>query len=125
MAIEAQIEIAAPPSKVREILLDFSKYPQWHTTLIKLLNPEDSSKLLSALKPGDKVKCNFDDMKFVANITANSENPFQWQGPLVHGLIKFMGPISFLMTPSVLGKKMVRQYNKFNSDLKYYAEAPG
>ncbi|KAF3407906.1 hypothetical protein DPV78_001116 [Talaromyces pinophilus] len=147
--IETQIEIAAPPSKVREILLDFSKYPQWHTALIKLLEPEDSSKSLSSLKPGDKVKCNIDGMKFVADITgwkANSEKLFQWQGPPVYGLIagihsfhiepandgsstifkqteKFSGPIAFLMAPSLLGKKMLGQYNQFNRDLKDYAEA--
>ena len=57
-------------------LLDFSKYPQWHTALIKLLEPEDSSKSLSSLKPGDKVKCNIDGMKFVASITVSRTDPF-------------------------------------------------
>ncbi|OKL58143.1 hypothetical protein UA08_06479 [Talaromyces atroroseus] len=71
MAIETQIQVAAPPAKVRQILLDFAKYPQWHTTLIKLLEPEDASKSLSSLARGDKIKCNIDGMKFVAEITVS------------------------------------------------------
>ncbi|KAH8705556.1 hypothetical protein BGW36DRAFT_422110 [Talaromyces proteolyticus] len=148
MAIETETEIAAPPCKVREILLDFSNYPKWHTGFIKQLEPEDTSKSLSSLQPGDKVKCNIDDMEFVASITENSENLFQWQGPPVYGLIaglhsfhfdladdgsstvykqteKFSGPIAFLMTPSLLGRKMLGQFNQFNSHLKAYAEASG
>ncbi|EED13043.1 conserved hypothetical protein [Talaromyces stipitatus ATCC 10500] len=167
MAIETQIEIAAAPSRVREIvrnpfpffscrrlkhfkqLLDFSKYPQWHTSLIKLLEPEDNSKSFSSLQPGDKIKCNIDGMEFVADIMANTEKLFQWQGPLVYSLIsglhsfhfesanndgsstifrqteKFTGPIAFLMVPSLLGRKLLGQYNRFNRELKVYAEGSG
>ena len=76
----------------------------------------------------------------------NSEKLFQWQGPPVYGLIaglhgfhmepsnggsstifkqteSFSGVISFLMTPSLLGKKMLGQFNQFNKDLKARAEA--
>ncbi|KAK1146341.1 hypothetical protein N8T08_003128 [Aspergillus melleus] len=143
--IETQIEIAASPAKVREVLLDFSTYGEWQS-LIKLLEPEDNSKILQSLQPGDKVKCDVDGMKFTAEIKENSERLFQWQGPPVFGLIAglhsfhlepanggmstvfkqtelFTGAISFMMSPSLLGKKMLGQYNQFNKDLKARAES--
>jgi hypothetical protein len=103
--LETQIEIAAPPSKVREIvrsyqlhsypprtgtpltptsfmfhnkkLLDFSKYPEWHTSsFIKLLEPEDSScQSLHSLQPGNKIKCDIDGMKFTAEIKVCMHHP--------------------------------------------------
>lgn len=35
---------------------------------------------------------------------------------------EFSGPISFLMSPSLLGKKMLGQYERFNEELKARAE---
>ncbi|PYI07146.1 hypothetical protein BO78DRAFT_313869 [Aspergillus sclerotiicarbonarius CBS 121057] len=144
--IETQTEIVASPAQVRKALLDFSKYPEWHTSFIKLLQPEDESKSLRSLQPGDKVKCDIDGMKFTAEIKENSDSLFQWQGPPVFGLIaglhsfhmepanngsstifkqteEFSGPISFLMSPSLLGRKMLGQFGEFNKDLKDRAEA--
>ncbi|PWY89997.1 hypothetical protein BO70DRAFT_426397 [Aspergillus heteromorphus CBS 117.55] len=144
--IEAQIEIAASPSQVREVLLDFSKYPEWHTNFVKLLESEDNTRSLQSLEPGDKIKCDIDGMQFTAEIKENSDSLYQWQGPPVFGLIaglhsfhmesanngastifkqteKFTGPISFLMTPTLLGRKMLGQYNQFNRDLKTRVEA--
>ncbi|KAJ5712294.1 hypothetical protein N7493_008762 [Penicillium malachiteum] len=143
--IETEIEIAAPPSLVRGLLLDFEKYPNWQTSgLVRLLEPEDSSRTLDTLQPGDKIKCDIDGMKFTAEIKENSDPLFQWQGPPVMGLISglhsfsfeasesggtlfkqselFSGPISFLMGPSLLGRKMLGQYRKFNEELKIHAE---
>ncbi|PLB55485.1 hypothetical protein P170DRAFT_422027 [Aspergillus steynii IBT 23096] len=143
--IETQIQIAASPDKVQEVLLDFSTYLEWQS-LIKLLEPEDSSKTLHSLQPGDKIKCDVDGMKFTAEIKENSEKLLQWQGPPVFGLIAglhsfhiepanggsstlfkqtelFTGAISFMMSPSLLGRKMLGQYNQFNKDLKARAES--
>lgn len=52
-------------------MLDFPKYQEWHTTYIKLLEAEDSSKTVEDLQPGDKIKCDFDGMKFTAEIKVN------------------------------------------------------
>jgi hypothetical protein len=148
MAIETQIEIAAPPSKVREILLDFPNYPKWHTTFLKTLEPEEHSTSgpSNPLLPGDKIKVDADGMKFIVTITANSANLLQWQGPPVYGVAglhsfhiepandegsstifkqmeEFTGLISFLMTPSLLGRGLFGHFEQFNSDLKAYAEA--
>ncbi|KAJ5288998.1 hypothetical protein N7478_002028 [Penicillium angulare] len=143
--IETQTEINASPSHVREVLLDFANYPEWQTSgLLRLLEPEDSSKTLPTLQPGDKIKCDVDGMKFTAEIKENSEKLLQWQGPPVMGLIsglhtfsfqfsssggtlfthseEFSGPISFLMSPLLLGRKMLGQYRRFNEELKIQAE---
>ncbi|PYI20226.1 hypothetical protein BO99DRAFT_457161 [Aspergillus violaceofuscus CBS 115571] len=143
--IETQVEIAAPPSKVREVLLDSSRYPEWHTSLIHRLEAKDSTKTLATLIPGDVIRCDIDGMKFDAEITENSENLFQWQGPPVAGLIaglhsfymlstkdgsatilkqteEFTGVLAFLMGPSLLGRKLVGQYRRFNADLKRRVE---
>ena len=75
----------------------------------------------------------------------NSESTFSWQGPsvlTVTGLHSFRmeptkdgsatiftqsenlkGPLSFLMKPSLLGKKMSKDFARFNEDLKARAEA--
>ncbi|PYH94061.1 hypothetical protein BO71DRAFT_326290 [Aspergillus ellipticus CBS 707.79] len=144
--IETQIKIAAPPAKVRDVLLDFASYPQWHTSnLIRQLEPEDAAKTLVALQPGDKIKCDVDGMKFTAEIRETSSQQLQWQGPPVLGLIAglhsfrfdesesggtvfsqtelFTGPISFLMSPSLLGRKMLGQYKLFGEEIKARAEA--
>ncbi|RAL07836.1 SRPBCC domain-containing protein [Aspergillus homomorphus CBS 101889] len=143
--IETQIEIAAPPSRVRAVLLDSAKYPEWHTSIIHLLEPEDNTKTLATLQQGDVVRCDIEGMKFDAKITENSERLLQWQGPPVFGLIAglhgfhmeptqdgsgtvfrqtevFTGPISFLMRPSLLGRRVMGQFGRFNADLKRRAE---
>ncbi|OJJ98352.1 hypothetical protein ASPACDRAFT_122160 [Aspergillus aculeatus ATCC 16872] len=143
--IETQVEIAAPPSKVREVLLDFSKYPEWHVSTFHLLKAKNSTKTLATLIPGDVICCGIDGMKFDAKITENSENLFQWQGPPVAGLVaglhsfyilstkdgsatilkqteEFTGALAFLMGPSLLGRKLVGQYRRFNADLKRRVE---
>ncbi|OJJ74476.1 hypothetical protein ASPBRDRAFT_27504 [Aspergillus brasiliensis CBS 101740] len=157
--IKTEVHIAATPAQVRDVipalnsavidywqLLDFSKYPEWHTSFIKLLKSNDETKALKSLLPGDKIQCDIDGMKFTAEIKENSDSLFQWQGPPVYGLIaglhsfhmepsdngsstifkqteEFSGPISFLMNPSLLGKKMLGQFDQFNKDLKARAEA--
>ncbi|KAF3384748.1 Enoyl-CoA delta isomerase 3, peroxisomal [Penicillium rolfsii] len=142
---ESKIEIAAPPAKVREVLLNFPAYPEWHTDFIKGIKIQDESKKPESLVPGDKLECNIEGWKFVAEIRENSESMFSWQGPpvlTIAGLHQFRieptkdgaatiftqsedlkGPLSFLMGPSLLGKKMAAHFAEFNRDLKARAEA--
>ncbi|KAJ5724299.1 hypothetical protein N7488_002334 [Penicillium malachiteum] len=142
---ESKIEIAAPPAKVREILLDFSAYPEWHTEWIKRIEIQEKDKTSASLTAGDKLKVNIEGYNFVANILENTENLFSWQGPPVFtiaGLHKFRieptedgtgtvftqsetskGFMSFLLSPSILGKKLRADYEVFNRDLKARAEA--
>ncbi|KAJ5560671.1 hypothetical protein N7513_003070 [Penicillium frequentans] len=141
---ESKIEIAASPAKVREILLNFSAYPEWHTEWIKYIEIQGDEKTSESLTKGDKVQVNIEGYKFVADVVENTETLFSWQGPPVFtiaGLHKFhieptedgagtiftqsetsRGFLSFLFSPSVLGKKLRADYEVFNRDLKARAE---
>ncbi|KAJ5657188.1 uncharacterized protein N7484_000837, partial [Penicillium longicatenatum] len=142
---ESKIEIAAPPAKVREILLNFSAYPEWHTEWIKSIEIQENEKTGKSLITGDKVQVNIEGFKFIADVVENTDTLFSWQGPPVFtiaGLHKFhieptedgagtiftqsetsKGFLSFLLSPSVLGKKLRADYEVFNRDLKARAEA--
>ncbi|KAJ5677610.1 uncharacterized protein N7477_003243 [Penicillium maclennaniae] len=159
---ESSIEIAAPPAKVREILLNFSAYPEWHTDFIKGIEIQEKDKTAQMLTDGDKVEVNIENFKFIAeikvgelnfhprrsadhNVQSNTEDLFSWQGPPVFtiaGLHKFhiepikdgtatiftqseelKGLMAWMMSPSLLGKKMKTHFDEFHRDLKARAEA--
>ncbi|OQD87612.1 hypothetical protein PENANT_c005G10896 [Penicillium antarcticum] len=142
--ITSTIEIAAPPAKVRDILLNFSAYPEWHTEWLKEIKVQDSKKTPQTLSDGDKIQVNIENFKFVADVKENTENIFSWQGPPVFtiaGLHKFhiepaddgastvftqtedlKGLLAFIMSPSLLGKKMAAHFDIFHRDLKARAE---
>ncbi|KAJ5343679.1 Polyketide cyclase/dehydrase [Penicillium brevicompactum] len=141
--ITSTIEIAAPPAKVREIFLNFSAYPEWHTEWLKEIKTQDG-KNPHDLTAGDKIDVNIENFKFVAEVKENTETVFTWQGPPVFtiaGLHKFhiepandgastiftqsedlKGLLSFIMSPSLLGKKMRAHFDIFHRDLKARAE---
>ncbi|KAJ6120087.1 Polyketide cyclase/dehydrase [Penicillium sp. IBT 18751x] len=142
---ESSIEIAASPAKVREIFLNFSAYPEWHTDFIKGINIQEKDKTAQMLTDGDKVEVNIENFKFIAEIKSNTEDLFSWQGPPVFtiaGLHKFhfepikdgtatiftqseelKGLMAWMMSPSLLGKKMKAHFDEFHRDLKARAEA--
>ena len=87
--LQTEIEVNAPPSKVREVvcllcsprqsptdldsfyspqLLDNSRYEEWVTTLVRKLSPDNPSQALESLQAGDKVQCDMDGMQFIAVI---------------------------------------------------------
>jgi hypothetical protein len=87
--LQTEIEINAPPSKVREVvcllcsprqsptdldsfyspqLLDNSRHEEWVTTLVRKLSPDNPSQALESLQAGDKVQCDMDGMQFIAVI---------------------------------------------------------
>ena len=89
----------------------------------------------------------------MANLTrrnqSNTGSQFQWQGPPVYGVVaglhtfefepsrsipggttfiqkeEYTGLLSFLMAPSLAGKKIMGQFDKFNVDLKTRVESLG
>lgn len=88
--IETQIEIAAPPSHVRDLLLDFATYPYWQKSgLVRLLEPEDSTRTLATLQPGDKIKCDIDGMKFTAEIKVTLPIYARYGSTKSHSLTRF------------------------------------
>ncbi|KAJ5138759.1 Polyketide cyclase/dehydrase [Penicillium bovifimosum] len=142
--ISSTIEIDAPPSKVRELLLNFSAYPEWHTEWLKSIKVQDSTKTSKELVWGDKIEINIQNFKFVAEIRENTESLFSWQGPpvlTIAGLYKFhmepanggastvftqtedpKGLLAFIMSPSLLGNKVRANFDIFLRDLKARAE---
>ncbi|KAJ5295296.1 hypothetical protein N7508_010117 [Penicillium antarcticum] len=102
--IEARVEIAASPSKVREIFLDFSKYSKWHTSFVTSIEPVNNAQSSHSRQPGDELNCDIFDTKFNAVIKSylnkiqtnhieqeNSETSFQWQGPRMFGIAGLHG----------------------------------
>ncbi|OQE96115.1 hypothetical protein PENNAL_c0001G09283 [Penicillium nalgiovense] len=142
--ITSTIEIAAPPAKVRDIFLNFSTYPEWHTEWLKSIELKDSTKTPQELASGDKIEVNIENFKFVAEVKDNTESLFSWQGPpvaTIAGFHKFhfepandgastvftqsedlKGLLAFIMSPSLLGKKMRAHFDIFHRDLKARAE---
>lgn len=78
-------EIAAPPSTVRAVFLDFENLPSW-TTFIKLIEPYDPSNLQSkdpaALLPGSKLHIIMPSLEMYPTLLVNSSSEFKWQGKL-------------------------------------------
>ncbi|KAJ5098875.1 hypothetical protein N7532_005876 [Penicillium argentinense] len=142
---ESSIEIAAPPSKVREVILNFPALSEWHKDHIRRIAVQDKSKNPESLVPGDKLDVDIEGTKFVAEVKENSENLFAWQGPPVFTVAGFRqfkmeptkdgtatiftqsedleGLLAWLMSPSLLGKKMKAHFDMFNNDLKTRAES--
>lgn len=77
-SISTSITIAAPPSAVRKVILDFGSYPQW--------NPFITSAYISdpAAPPGTAFKIVV--WKFITDKTAIAENDataFSWAGSII------------------------------------------
>jgi hypothetical protein len=49
-------------------LLDFSKYPEWHTDFVSHIEPVNTAQLSHFLGPGDELKCDIYGTKFNAVI---------------------------------------------------------
>ncbi|CAD6563938.1 MAG: hypothetical protein ASARMPRED_002575 [Alectoria sarmentosa] len=141
--ITTTIEIDAPPSKVRSVLLDFPNLHTYHTGLFKGIEPLDSSSYPdpSALTPGKQLLCKIGP-PFVATITQNSPNCFEWKGPPNYGILngvhtftfedsnatpggttlvqseEFWGVLFWAMNPWLMGRLLRTAYEGFNEDLK-------
>ncbi|KAL8748677.1 MAG: hypothetical protein Q9199_008108 [Rusavskia elegans] len=144
--IITKIEIAGPPAKVREVLLGFDKMPDWHSGLVKKITPM-SGNAENDLAVGSKLHCVMEDFTFDSVITENDSSQFQWQGPPVYYVVaglhtfefkpststpdgttfvqkeEYSGLLAFLMSPSLAGKKILGQFEKFNTDLKLRVES--
>jgi hypothetical protein len=102
-SIKTSIEIAASPSTVRAIFLEFPKYSDWHHGFFKSITPDTTSpeakdsKTGTSLRPGDTlhVIIGLDNMTLHPTILSNSTKEFSWGGKLwgIPGL--FTGVHSF------------------------------
>lgn len=84
-SIYTSIEIAAPPSAVRAVFLDFDNLPSW-TTFIKLIEPYDptnqQTKNPAALLAGSKLHIVMPAIEMYPTLLVNSPTHFKWQGKL-------------------------------------------
>jgi hypothetical protein len=83
--ISSEVEIAAPPAKVREVvsalpprrvwipphpreqLLDFAKIPEWHSGMVKSITPLAESG--DGQSPGNQLHCVMEGFTFDSTIT--------------------------------------------------------
>ncbi|KAL9619753.1 MAG: hypothetical protein Q9160_005684 [Pyrenula sp. 1 TL-2023] len=142
--LHTQLEIAAPPAKVRETLLDFKRIQEWHSGCVQSIVQQGEGP--ASLDPGNRLRCKISDFEFEPTITKNDESAFEWRGPPVFYILsglhtfrfepskenpgsttlvhseEFFGAGKFLMAKWLLGGNIERQYAQFNEDLKAEVE---
>ncbi|PVI06025.1 hypothetical protein DM02DRAFT_668007 [Periconia macrospinosa] len=94
--VTTSIEIAAKPSTVRSVFLNWSSYPSWtqRWTLTPLTPPDRAPP---SLQTNDKIKVDLKGTVFRPTIVENTPTTFSWQGSL-YGL--FDGKHSFIFEES-------------------------
>ncbi|KAK4624576.1 hypothetical protein CLAFUW4_06206 [Fulvia fulva] len=144
--ITTSIEIAAPPSRVREVFNDFASWPTWTTGMIKAVSSHKSG---TEVKVGDTLEVVLEGMTIEPTLLVNSGSKFEWRGSAL-GL--FMGDHGFTFKGSeitaggttfvheenfyrLLGLMMMlplgfhgstkKGFEKFNDDLKRRVEGEG
>ncbi|OJJ02133.1 hypothetical protein ASPVEDRAFT_131358 [Aspergillus versicolor CBS 583.65] len=81
--VSTSIEIAAPPTTVREKFLDFPSIPTYSPAgFIRSIEPNDASITGKNLKAGDKleVTAGYGKWKFSPVVEQNTEELFCWRG---------------------------------------------
>ncbi|KAF1840355.1 uncharacterized protein K460DRAFT_410947 [Cucurbitaria berberidis CBS 394.84] len=78
--VRIELDIAATPKQVRAVILDFPRYPEWHTSFIKSLTPIPPSRSPFDLIPGDKLVAAFDGSTIEPVVLNNTPAEFRWRG---------------------------------------------
>lgn len=136
--ITATIEIAAPPSVVRDLVrrdlircqqgytkstskfLDFPTISIWHTSFIQSIESKTPGKPTGHhLKPGDRLQSRISGMQVDQTVEENSLTEFRWIGPW-YGILT--GVHAFCFQPSSItpnGTTFV-QWEEFSGLLAWY-----
>ncbi|KAH3664336.1 hypothetical protein WICMUC_005721 [Wickerhamomyces mucosus] len=108
--VNTEVEINAPPSKVREILLDFKTYNDWNTLIRdpKIEKSSSNSQDPFKLIKGDVLKFFFIPLNGTGYpvVETNTEQEFSWLGVGGHRLI-FSGLHFFKFKSIDDGKKTI------------------
>ncbi|KAI5357880.1 putative polyketide cyclase/dehydrase, START-like domain superfamily [Septoria linicola] len=144
--LHTQIEIAAPPGKVREVLLDFSQMPSWlHGPGIRNVQVKDAAKTGTAIEAGDVLITHIDKTTFEPVVLVNDSSELKWRGSIPYIFTgdhsfqfkksetneggttfvneeNFSGALSFLMLQWVMGASAKKSFEALNGDLKRRVE---
>ncbi|EMD85408.1 hypothetical protein COCC4DRAFT_181063 [Bipolaris maydis ATCC 48331] len=95
MSIVTTIDIAAPPSQVRDKFLDFASLSKWHSSFFSSITPHGT------LEPGQKLLVHFatGGQKMNPVIQQNTPTTFAWTGSLP---FVFTGTHCFLFEESTV-----------------------
>ncbi|EME44953.1 hypothetical protein DOTSEDRAFT_52361 [Dothistroma septosporum NZE10] len=75
--IHTEIEINAPPAKVRQVFHDFTSWPEWSHGMIKAVS---SHKNASEVKVGDTLEVVLEGMTIEPVLLENNDSEFKWRG---------------------------------------------
>lgn len=111
--ISSEIEIAATPERVRGILSDFAKYPEWHPTIERISGPLEAGRQLEFVGKLEGGR----SMKFQPTVLrAEPDRELRWLGKiLVRGL--FDGEHAFIIEPLGADRVRFRQQERFRGVL--------
>ena len=111
--VHAEIEIAAPPGLVWEVLADFSRFPEWNPFIRKAEgNLQEGARVKMSIAPPGGIR-----MTLTPLLTKVSEHRgFRWLGHLIlPGL--FDGEHQFNIVPTGKGKVLFIQHETFRGIL--------
>ncbi|CAI6263601.1 unnamed protein product [Periconia digitata] len=116
-SITTTIEIAARPSTVRNVFLDWPHYSNW-TQRFKLTPLEPATATPIELKPGDKIKVDMGTV-FRPVVVENSPHAFKWLGSL-YGLFDGQHEFYFKESETTPGGTTLVQEEHFTGALTYF-----
>ncbi|MEX0786718.1 MAG: SRPBCC domain-containing protein [Dehalococcoidia bacterium] len=140
---DSEIEIAAPPARVWQVLTDFASFPEWNPFVVKASGiPKEGEPIAVSIKPAGRPAMSFRPTV----LKAEPERELRWRGvmgtaalvagehffriePSGDGASRFIHGESFsgALAPLVmafLGNGFDRSFDAMNQALKERAEAP-
>lgn len=83
--IRVEINVDASPQEVRAVVLDFSRYAEWHTSFMNSLATIPPGLDPYRLTPGDRIRAGFSGNTVEPVILANNNETFRWKGSTLLG----------------------------------------
>ncbi|OAK99432.1 hypothetical protein IQ06DRAFT_349024 [Phaeosphaeriaceae sp. SRC1lsM3a] len=83
--IQVEIEINATPEEVRNIVLDFARYPEWHTSFIQSIATSPPNQNIRKLYQGQTLNVKVGGVKLVPVVKSNTPTELSWYGAAYGG----------------------------------------
>jgi hypothetical protein len=84
-------------------VLDFPRYPEWHTTVISSISTIPPSKNAQELLPGEALDVEFGGVRFVPVVKTNTSTEFAWNGSVFGGAFAGKHYFQFLESQTTPG----------------------